>query len=326
MLGDSGFNGAQNRLLVNQGGGTFVDATAQLPQVDDVTSAFAAGDVDMDGDLDLLVGNGGLNRLLLNSGGGVFTDTPSMIPGHVDSTLDVALSDLDGDGDLDALLANGSGQNRLYQYSPGSGFTDSTVLLPSVVDTTAAIAVADFDADGDDDVLFGNTFENRLYRNVGGAQFADISGEIPADGDDTFSLGVADFDLDGDVDVLVGNGNAQSRLYVNRSLHLERAGVPAIGKPLTLELTGAPGATWWMALSFAVASIPLPPAGTLLIDPASLFIVGSGTVGPGGQAGVTLPVPGIGSLVGLDVWWQAGVFSAGTLRLTNREVTRISDL
>lgn len=70
-----------------------------------------AGDVDGDGDLDLVRGNvgfAGLDRtdqLLLNDGAGRFREADGAFPFVADETLDVVLVDLDGDGDLDVLRA-----------------------------------------------------------------------------------------------------------------------------------------------------------------------------------------------------------------------------
>ena len=86
------------------------------------TTSLAAGDVDGDGDIDLVAGNdnsgtGQVNRLYLNNG----TSDPfsgvvgSNVTADEESTGDVALGDVDSDGDLD-LLAGGSydHKNRLY--------------------------------------------------------------------------------------------------------------------------------------------------------------------------------------------------------------------
>ncbi|HET6201352.1 MAG TPA: VCBS repeat-containing protein, partial [Planctomycetota bacterium] len=98
----------QDRLYLNGGTGVFADATAaNLPALVGWTTAAAPGDVDGDGDLDLLVATAGpQNRLYLNGGTGAFTDaTAANLPAVVGWTTAVALGDADEDGDLDALLA-----------------------------------------------------------------------------------------------------------------------------------------------------------------------------------------------------------------------------
>jgi hypothetical protein len=90
----------------NDGSGSFVAG----PEMGDGDSHTAAlGDVDADGDLDVLTGNmsgkyGQYDELWINDGTGTF------FPRHQEiglaHTRGVALGDLDGDGDLDAFFAN----------------------------------------------------------------------------------------------------------------------------------------------------------------------------------------------------------------------------
>lgn len=78
-----------------------------FPAVVAPTMSLASGDVDVDGELDLIVGNtrspGEQNLLYLNNGAGVFTDaTASRLP--VDTTISRALALADFDGDLDVVV------------------------------------------------------------------------------------------------------------------------------------------------------------------------------------------------------------------------------
>ena len=105
--------GGRNRILVNDGAGTFTDQTATRlagtanPREDDNASVFL--DVDSDGDADLLVASlSGPERLLLNDGAGVFSLAPgAATPDDTPGSLGIGVADLDGDGRLDVVQSQG---------------------------------------------------------------------------------------------------------------------------------------------------------------------------------------------------------------------------
>jgi hypothetical protein len=217
---------------------TGTDITADAQE----TLAVALGDVDGDGDLDVVAGNynGQANRLYLNNGtadpfGGV---TGTDITADASETYAIALGDVDGDGDLDVVAGNYDQANRLYLNNgtadPFSGVSGTDVTADAGL--TFAIALGDVDGDGDLDVVAGNNGEaNRLYLNNGTADpFNGVSGsDLTADVDPTFALALGDVDGDGDLDVVAGNVWQPNRLYLNNGTPTPFEGVT--GTDITAE-------------------------------------------------------------------------------------------
>lgn len=196
----------------------------RLPAAIDDSYVLAQGDVDHDGDADLIVGNGGSPLMLLNDaangGDGAFTASAGL-PALDSRTLGVVLADLDGDGDLDLFLANASGQDRLLINNGTGAYLDATASrLPPDADIGTAAVAADLDDDDDLDLVVANRgTRNRLLFNDGSGHFTDLSdGRLAADTDPTTSVAVADINGDGAVDLFFANDDAQNRLHRNNGL------------------------------------------------------------------------------------------------------------
>jgi len=222
-------NSGRNRLYLNNGtadpfnGVIGSDITADTHS----TRSVILGDMDGDGDLDLVAGNNGqVNRLYLNNG----TSDPfngvsgSNITSDAHGTNTVTLGDMDGDGDLDLIAGNPSQTNRLYLNNgtadPFNGVSGSDIT--NDVRVTRSIIIGDIDKDGDLDLIVGNDANkaNRLYLNNGTSDpFNGVSGsDITADAHDTTSVTLGDIDGDGDLDLVAGNSGAANRLYLNNGI------------------------------------------------------------------------------------------------------------
>ncbi len=191
----------------------------------DSWSGQTLGDVDGDGDLDLLVGSyGGGVRYFENTGSAsaaVFTerfdgDRPT---GGLDA-MNLSLVDLDDDGDLDLVTGQGNGSVR---YLENTGTATVPVFAERTGDhnpfsgvssgNRAAPVFGDIDNDGDLDMLLGR-YDGRTdyYENTGTAWspvYVQRTGSAnPLNGFDPGFNSVpalADIDDDGDLDIFLGH-------------------------------------------------------------------------------------------------------------------------
>ena len=130
----------QMRVYVDNGSGVFADESAtRAAGVVGWYRGVEAGDIDRDGDQDLILANDFNKRpqLLVNNGAGVFADqTVARLPNLTMSSARAQFGDVDNDGDLDLVFCNngttrfGSGQPRMFRNNGNGIFTDATADLP----------------------------------------------------------------------------------------------------------------------------------------------------------------------------------------------------
>ena len=168
-----------------------------------------AGDVDGDGDLDIVIANEfNPNILLLNDGNGRFSNGSARLPPDIRDSEDVGLADFDGDGDLDIVVVSEDDQvNELY-FNDGTGrFSDEGHRLP-VRGTTNGVVVADLTGDGFPDILLANNGQDAFLVNDGEGNFIDeTAARLPRSGDVTQDLELGDVDGDGDLDIVTANAD-----------------------------------------------------------------------------------------------------------------------
>jgi enediyne biosynthesis protein E4 len=228
--------GGANDLLRNNGDGTFTKVT-DAAGVGNAGLGLTAvwSDFNLDGKLDLYVGNQDANVLYQNDGFGTFTDITALAGVSGGATSGVTASgDFDNDGDIDIYVASNGSDDILYQNNGDGTFTNvSATAGISNPGISVGIAFGDLDNDGWLDILVVNEGNaNVLYHNNGDGTFSDISASAGIEDPAGIGQGTAfgDFDNDGDLDIFVTNINLQNRLYRNEGNANNWLNVNLVGK------------------------------------------------------------------------------------------------
>ncbi len=190
-------------LYRNLGNGRFVDITDNAGlSIQTWGMGCVSGDLDNDGDSDLLITNQGPNLLYQNNGNGSFTNITdqSGIAGEHWSTS-ASVVDYDGDGLLDIYIANYIDfQKGAHTYELNSQFSgaDPPAFDSSLYDSQA----------------------NRLYRNLGNLKFEDVARAAGVENAGGRGLGALWFDanMDNRPDLFIVNdkGASPNTLYINQ--------------------------------------------------------------------------------------------------------------
>ncbi|WP_201987255.1 FG-GAP-like repeat-containing protein [Hymenobacter rubidus] len=216
------------------GTGTFGNGS-DLPS-GDVFGDIRLGDVDGDGDLDLVIPNENLNNVAvrLNGGDATGSNTGTFSSGStiaVTAPHALALGDVDGDGDLDLVVtSNNSSSNNVSVRLNGGDATGSNTGIFSNGSTNpiptlsyaGGIALGDVDGDGDLDMVVSggsNTATATIRLNGGDATGTNAgtfsNGSVVPVDSNPYSVALADVDADGDLDLLAGTRNGSVSVRLN---------------------------------------------------------------------------------------------------------------
>ena len=175
------------------------------------------GDLDGDGDADLLFGSNGVFSIYENEGGGTFTPNTDLLT--VSAVYDVDTVDIDNDGNVDIVTASEDFPSRVWLNDGTGNFTVGQVLAGPSYEQV----FGDFDQDGDQDMI--RAAENttgvpnpgiEIWRNDGGVLSPiDTIGFGSWEASD---IELAFLDGDGDLDIAVYHTQGCCSKYVETFL------------------------------------------------------------------------------------------------------------
>jgi hypothetical protein len=229
---------AKLEVFLNNGTGTYT-ALTQLRNFAFASATLAAGDVDGDGDVDLVVGNSGQpTRVLLNNGRGIFSDGGTIAT--LSATAVLLLPSDNRTAAPDLVIGTTTGASS-YQNDGHGQFTFVRDIVTG--QSVTALAAIDLDRDKAIDLVIGqgNNVAATYLGQGDGTFTARSTLTLPAP---PSSFAVGDVDRDGDQDLAIGfrgPGN-QTRIYKS-----DGRGTLTLGTTLTSGL----GNTDTTCLAFA---------------------------------------------------------------------------
>jgi hypothetical protein len=208
-------------IFINNGSGFFPGNPQVLFDYD--VSEFKgadAGDLDNDGDLDLVIGDFWKpDRVYLNDGSGTFRDSGQRL-GLNYHTWKTALGDLDGDETLDLVVASRWNDPLLVYFNNGNGQFSNPGTILGFFDAYD-VKLADVNTDGYLDIIVAASINtstgtlSRIFLNDGHGHFSDSGQNLGTPNCETKEFGIGDLNNDGYLDLILGNYGSANQIYLN---------------------------------------------------------------------------------------------------------------
>lgn len=181
------------------------------------------GDLDQDGNIDVIRMVNGSVTWHKNTGGGVFSAASTVANVTLSYTRGLAVSDLNADGEMDVIIVTSQAWSSLARvtvaYNDGGAISFTPEIIHSYTGAASTgMSVHDFDLDGDMDFLNPiGLGQANLYSNLGNGQFNILPISVSERGI-PYSSFTMDVDGDGDFDVVNGNGSIGVSILENLAI------------------------------------------------------------------------------------------------------------
>ena len=194
------------RVFLNDGAGGYSNFTVESLPGGSAPSPSEGSDLDLDGEIDVVIGNGTNDQVtvLIGNGAGGFTGRTSYAAGEY--VRGVGVLDLNGDGCDDIVTANRADDNLSILMNNGGGTFGAAVAMETGGNGEYAIAVGDANNDGLLDVFcgtFSSPYSVIVLLNDGAGNLVARPSVLV--GGRPWQLTAGDFNDDGNVDVASAN-------------------------------------------------------------------------------------------------------------------------
>ena len=257
------FDAVSDVLFQSDGSGGFGDRSKEIGLAEGGKGMSAlVADLDLDGDVDVYVGNDTTPKYLYENVDGQLRERGMLSGvslsklGAAEGSMGTDLSDFDLDGLPDLWVANFEDETfGLYKNLGGMQFEH--VSHETGLDRIGqayvgwGVVFGDWNLDGDEDVFVSNGHVVRhahkapiqqhpvLMENLAGKQFknmAELTGAYFRTAHPGRGAATSDLDLDGDLDLVVSHVNQPVAVLENQG--------PSVSRSLTVELTGTKSPRW----------------------------------------------------------------------------------
>jgi len=167
-----------------------------------------AADFNLDGKVDIIIGNAANNILSLFIGTGVANFLPEVPYTAANNVRGVANADLDGDGFDDIVTANRGGSSISIFRNLGNGIFSTATNINTVGNSETAVMIADANNDGIQDAFIGCYASNEIVLMLGDGYGNLVYSSRSSLNGPPWAIVVGDINGDGNVDVAASLSSA----------------------------------------------------------------------------------------------------------------------